>query len=168
MKFGLSPELIVIGTDPLWVSVTLALLGVLLAITVIDLRSYRIPDVLSLPLFAAGLALALLYPDLGPVGPVFADHLIGGGAGFLLFALIGVVMFRRTGQEALGLGDAKLFGAAGAWLGWQALPMVLLISSLGGLLFALVVWRKGGGRAIAFGPWIALGFFAGWVRVFWG
>jgi leader peptidase (prepilin peptidase)/N-methyltransferase len=134
---------------------TLGLLAALAAIAVIDLRSLRIPDALSLPLIAAGLVVA---PALR--GGAMADHLIGAAAGFALFAAIGEVHFRRRGVEGLGLGDAKLFAAAGAWLGWQGLPWVLLIAALGGLAFALAAGR---GRAVAFGPWLALGIAATWL-----
>lgn len=134
---------------------TLGLLAALAAIAVIDLRSLRIPDALSLPLVAAGLAVA---PALR--GGATADHLIGAAAGFALFAVIGEVHFRRRGVEGLGLGDAKLFAAAGAWLGWQALPWVLLVAALGGLAFALAAGR---GRPVAFGPWLALGIAATWL-----
>lgn len=149
--------------DTVWLLTTLALMLTLLLITLADLRSFRIPDILSLPLIATGLVLAWVLPDLGGQATGLSDHLIGASAAFLLFAVLGEVVYRRTGQEALGLGDAKLFGAAGAWLGWQALPLVLLIASLGGLGYALIVRRNTGGSAIAFGPWIALGFLVVWL-----
>jgi len=133
-------------------TVVLALL--LLTIAVIDLRTLRIPDVLSLPLMAGGLGVAWALPVL----PVW-HHVVGAVAGFGLLALIGEVYFRRRGVEGLGLGDAKLFGAAGAWLGWQALPAVLLVASVAGLAFA-VLRRE---RRVAFGPWLALGFWCVWV-----
>lgn len=134
---------------------TLGLLAVLVAIAAIDLRSLRIPDALSLPLVAAGLAVA---PALR--GTAFADHAIGAVAAFGLFALIGELHFRRRGTEGLGLGDAKLFAAGGAWLGWQALPMVLLIAALGGLAGAAV---RGRDRPLAFGPWLAAGIAVLWL-----
>lgn len=143
---------------------TLILLGVsaglalvLLAITVTDMRHFRIPDALSLPLVAAGLALAAVSQAWWP------DHLIGAALGYGLLAGIGEVYFRRRGVEGLGLGDAKLFAAAGAWLGWQALPAVLLIAALGGIAQALVMHRGQRDRVLAFGPWLALGFAAVWL-----
>lgn len=125
--------------------------GYLLAIAVIDLKTLRIPDSLSLPLVAAGLALAATGPK-----EILADHLIGAGLGFLLLAGFGEIFFRLRDREGLGLGDAKLFAAAGAWLGWQTLPVVLFLASCGGLCWALACSRS---REIAFGPWIALGFW---------
>ena len=150
-------------TDPVWLGATLALILTLLLITLEDLHSLRIPDTLSLPLIAAGLILAWLLPDFDRRPTGLPDHLIGAAVAFLLFALLGEVIYRRTGQEALGLGDAKLFCAAGAWLGWQAMPSVLLIASFGGLGCALIVRNRTGGSAIAFGPWIALGFLVVWL-----
>lgn len=146
-----------------WLAVTAALAAILLVIAVIDLRSFRIPNALSLPLIVAGLAIAWAMPSLLPQGNRLPDHLIGAAAAFVLFAGLGEVIYRRTGQEALGLGDAKLFGAAGAWLGWQALPPVLLIASLGGLAFAVVARSRHGTSKIAFGPWIATGLLTVWL-----
>lgn len=148
-----------------WLGLTGALFANLIAIAVVDLKTFRIPDALSLPLIAAGLVLAWALPDVLRFDTTFADHLVGACAAFLLFAALGEAIHRRTGQEALGLGDAKLFGAAGAWLGWQALPGVLLVASLSGLTAALLIRRKRGASAIAFGPWIALGFIVAWLRV---
>lgn len=132
----------------------------LLAIAIIDLKTLRIPDYLSLPLVAAGLVMAATGPS-----ELFADHLIGAGSGFLLLAGLGEIFFRLRDREGLGLGDAKLYAAAGAWLGWQGLPNVMLLASIGGLCWALAHTRS---KQIAFGPWIALGF---WLclqpRLFW-
>jgi leader peptidase (prepilin peptidase) / N-methyltransferase len=141
------------GGDML-IAATAVLTCVLLAIAVVDLRTLRIPDVLSLPLVAGGLVVAWVLPVLP-----FWHHLWGAAVGFGLMALIGEVYFRRKGTEGLGLGDAKLFGAAGAWLGWQALPVVLLVASVAGLVFA-VMQRN---RRVAFGPWLALGLWGVWV-----
>lgn len=150
-------------SDALWQLTTVGLTLVLLMISLADLRSFRIPDVLSLPLIAAGLVVAWFKQDLDGHQTDLSDHLIGASSAFLLFAVLGEIVFRRTGREALGLGDAKLFGAAGAWLGWQALPLVLLIASLGGLFFALIFRRSSRGSAIPFGPWIALGIIMVWL-----
>jgi leader peptidase (prepilin peptidase) / N-methyltransferase len=137
---------------------TAILAGFLLAITVIDLRSLRIPDLLSLPLIALGLVFGLVSPQGS-----FHDHLIGAVAGFASLGLIGTWYFRRYGADGLGLGDAKLFAAAGAWLGWQALPMVLLVAAGGGLAYALITGRTQRQATIAFGPWLALGMWLVWL-----
>jgi leader peptidase (prepilin peptidase) / N-methyltransferase len=139
---------------------TLGLTAVLVAVAVIDLRSFRIPDRLSLPLIAAGLVLAWAMP----VQPIW-HHLIGAMAGFALLAGLGEWYFRQRGVDGLGLGDAKLFAAAGAWLGWQALPAVLMIAACGGLAFAVLDGTARRAAGIAFGPWLALGFWLAWLWV---
>ena len=141
----------------LW-GVTAVLTLVLVAIALIDLRSFRIPDVLSLPLIAAGIV-----GVPATTGVALHDLVIGAMGGFGVFWAIGAWYFRRTGIDGLGLGDAKLFAAAGAWLGWQALPMVLLIAAIGGIVQALLRGKAGRHTAIAFGPWLALGFWVIWI-----
>jgi len=131
---------------------------VLLAISVADIRRYRIPDSLSLPLLAAGLVFALAFSELR-----FADHVIGATVGFGVLALFGEVYFRLRGRDGLGLGDAKLMGAAGAWLGWGGLPFLLLVASLTGLATALAVPRYRREARIPFGPCIALAFLLVWM-----
>lgn len=123
----------------------------------VDMREKRLPDYITLPLVAAGLGLAWL-----GVGEPLSARLIGAVSGFLLFWAIGNVVYLRSGVDGLGLGDAKLFAAAGAWLGYAALPAVLLIASLGGLAQAYAT-GKTRGQQIAFGPWLALGFLIGWL-----
>ncbi|MDX1402512.1 MAG: A24 family peptidase, partial [Kiloniellales bacterium] len=101
----------------------------LLLLAVIDYRTKLLPDVLTLPLILAGLLFAYYFrPD------AFADHLWGAVLGFLVLA--GVAHLYRVVRKAegLGLGDAKLFAAAGAWLSWAALPSVLLLAAGSGLL----------------------------------
>ena len=129
----------------------------LVAITWTDIRSYRIPDALSLSLIGLGMMWSAT-----AFGPGLWSAAIGAGVGYGALALIGEVYFRRTGTEGLGLGDAKLFGASGAWLGWQALPTVLLCAAVAGLVFALIR-RRSADRRIAFGPWLALAFWGVWI-----
>ena len=144
----------------LTVLATGVLTACLAAISWIDFRTLRIPDVLSVPLIGLGLLWAALQPE-----PSLLHSLIGAIAGFGVLALIGELYFRRNGAEGLGLGDAKLFSAAGAWLGWQALPQVLLIAAVAGLVFALIRMRTVAAPKvqIAFGPWLALGFWVVWI-----
>lgn len=152
------PDLPDPGHSPVVLTLATGVLAVLLlAITRADLRSLRIPDALNAALILTGLALAV-------TGRHPLDHVIGVVVGYALFRGIGEVHFRRTGREGLGLGDAKLFGGAGAWLGWQALPFVLLIAAVGGLAAALVQRWRGGGAELAFGPWLALGLWVMWLR----
>lgn len=145
--------------DPAIVAVSAGLTAVLAWIAWIDARQLRIPDGLSLPLIGAGLVVAVLLP-----GRPLIDHLAGAAVGYAVFALIGAWFFRQRGVEGLGLGDAKLLAAAGAWLGWQALPWVVALGSLGALGFALARPSAGRGDPVAFGPWLALAFALVWIK----
>jgi len=120
---------------PLPAALLIALaLSLLLALAVLDARHFWLPDMLTLPLAALGLTLA------DPLLPApFWDRVIGAALGYGGLFLLALAYRRLRGREGLGLGDAKLLGAIGAWLGWQLLPMVLLIASLGGLLWALAL-----------------------------
>ena len=138
---------------------TLALLLTLARLVWIDVRSFRLPDIYTLPLIVAGLGMALLSGE-----PDVVSSVLGGVIGFGLFWAIGTFYFRRHGTEGLGLGDAKLFAASGTWLGYAVLPQVLLVASLGGLVFAIFTRGKES-RQIAFGPWLALGFGLVWLKV---
>ena len=130
----------------------------LAAIAIIDLRTYRIPDRLSLPLIGLGLAWAFWLGERP-----WPAHLVGALIGYVSLAGFGAIYYRLRGREGLGLGDAKLFAAGGAWLGWQALPLVLLVASLGALLWAIVLRQNDANSVLAFGPWIALGIWIVWL-----
>lgn len=132
------------------------LAAVLWAIARIDAATFRIPDRLSLPLIAAGLGLAALR-----IGGIPWEALLGAGLGYAGLAALGTWIYRRRGVEALGLGDAKLVAAGGAWLGAAALPWLILLSAGSALIWALATRNTSG--ALAFGPWIAAAFFALWV-----
>jgi leader peptidase (prepilin peptidase)/N-methyltransferase len=136
---------------------TFALAPVLARLTWIDIRTFRLPDIYTLPLIIAGLILAM---QEGGVG--LAASVVGGLVGFTLFWGVGHMYFTRRGVEGLGLGDAKLFAASGTWLGYTMLPYVLLVASLSGLVFAIVCKPAQGGK-IAFGPWLCLAFLVVWL-----
>jgi leader peptidase (prepilin peptidase) / N-methyltransferase len=144
----------------LWASLGLG--WVLLTLAAIDLRHLVLPDLLTLPLIPAGLAIAwALDPSLLP------DHALGAIAGFAAFIAIAIAYRRLRGREGLGMGDAKLLAAAGAWLGWRALPSVVLVAAVVALALALAGALAGGKLAwtsrIAFGPHLALGFWLVWL-----
>jgi len=106
-----------------------ALFGwLLLTLAVLDLEHFWLPDRLTATLAILGLAAGLV----GIAPPIF-DRLIGGLAGYSILAAIGFSYARLRGRIGLGQGDPKLLGAIGLWLGWQALPLVLLGASLAGL-----------------------------------
>nr|WP_294523094.1 A24 family peptidase [uncultured Rhodopila sp.] len=136
----------------------------LLAAAWIDVRSMILPDVLTLPLLLAGLAVtAVSSPD------DVTDHALAAALGYLLLFGTAWIYRRLRGRDGLGLGDAKLLAALGAWLGLSGLPLVLVLASCLGLAAAGVAMafgkRVGAGTAIPFGPFLAV---AGWLLWLYG
>ncbi|WP_192036894.1 A24 family peptidase [Halomonas sp. YLGW01] len=132
----------------------------LLALAAIDFRTQLLPDIITLPLLWVGLGYQLLFQPL-----MLTSGVIGAMAGYLslwgfywLFKLV-------TGKEGMGYGDFKLLAALGAWLGWQALPMVLILSAgvgaVVGILIQLAIPRLRG-APMPFGPFLAM---AGWIAL---
>jgi leader peptidase (prepilin peptidase) / N-methyltransferase len=144
----------------LWASLGLG--WSLLTLAAIDWREFVLPDIITLPLIPSGLVVTwAIDPGL------LWGHALGALAGFGSLALIASVYRRLRGREGLGLGDAKLLAAAGAWLGWQGLPSVVLIAAVSALGLALATALGGGKLAwtsrIAFGPHLALAFWLVWL-----
>jgi leader peptidase (prepilin peptidase)/N-methyltransferase len=135
---------------------------VLLTLAAIDLRDGILPDVLTVPLIALGLVATYF---LAPWQML--DSVIGAVVGFAIFALIRFLYRKLRGREGMGLGDAKLLAAAGAWVTWNGLPSVVLIAAVAGLGMALVVARRGKqltlDQRIAFGPALCLGTWLVWL-----
>jgi len=141
----------------------LLLTWVLVALTFIDLDKMLLPDQLTLPLLWGG----LLFNLIGGFAPL-ADAVIGAMAGYLVLWSLYWAFKLLTGKEGMGYGDFKLLAALGAWLGWQALPIILLLSSLVGAIIgiSLIALRKHHqGNPIPFGPYLAI---AGWIALLWG
>ncbi|BEE10935.1 prepilin peptidase [Aeromonas dhakensis] len=141
----------------------LLLTWVLAALTFIDLDKMLLPDQLTLPLLWGG----LLFNLAGGFVPL-ADAVIGAMAGYLVLWSLYWAFKLFTGKEGMGYGDFKLLAALGAWLGWQALPIVLLLSSLVGAIIgiSLILLRNHHqGKPIPFGPYLAI---AGWIALLWG
>ena len=134
----------------------------LAALAEADLLTYRLPDFLTLPLIVCGLAVSQVMPE-----PDIVAHAAGALGGFAMFAILAAVYERMKGHEGLGLGDAKLVAAAGAWLGWQALPSVVLIGALGGILWvgvrSLFRGRELVRERIAFGAPLCAAFWLVWL-----
>jgi len=137
----------------------------LIAMTGIDLDRQLLPDLLTLPFLWIGL-IASLWPGVGTASP--RDALIGAVAGYLVLWIVFHAFRLVTGKEGMGYGDFKLFAAIGAWLGWQMLPLVLLLSALVGAavgITLIVTRRHGRDVPIPFGPYLA---GAGWIAMLWG
>jgi leader peptidase (prepilin peptidase) / N-methyltransferase len=134
----------------------------LLLLALIDAEHGRLPDVLTLPLVVAGVAAAVFLPVPGLVGPVAS--VLGAALGFAIFAGIDRLYRAWRGRIGLGLGDAKLLAALGAWVGLEGLSLVILAAALLALGYALLSGLKRAEDALAFGPWLAL---AGFGLVWW-
>lgn len=135
----------------------------LIALSLIDFDHKLLPDAITLPLLWLGLLLSL--------GTVFVDmraSIIGAAAGYLSLWSVYHLFRLATGKEGMGYGDFKLLAAIGAWLGWQALPVTILLSSLVGAVVGIgLILIRGRDRniPIPFGPYIAA---AGWLAMLWG
>ena len=141
----------------------LVLTWALIALSVIDIDHQLLPDSITLPFLWLGLILSLF--------PLFADMraaLIGAVAGYLSLWIVYQVFKLVTGKEGMGFGDFKLLALLGAWLGWQALPIVILLSSLVGAVVGVILITVQGRdkqTPIPFGPYLAA---AGWISLLWG
>jgi leader peptidase (prepilin peptidase) / N-methyltransferase len=135
----------------------------LIALTGIDFDEHLLPDSITLPLMWAG----LIANSFG----IFTDlqsALWGAILGYMSLWTVYQVFKLITGKEGMGFGDFKLLAALGAWLGWTYLPTIILLSSLVGLIFALLFMIFSGNKKsapIAFGPYLAV---AGWICLFLG
>ena len=146
-----------------------ALLGVMLltwaliALTMIDVDQQLLPDDITLPLMWLGLLF-----NVGNTYVSLQDAVIGAMAGYLILWSIYWLFKLFTGKEGMGYGDFKLLAALGSWLGWQALPVIILLSSLVGAICGIalmVIKRRGKEIPIPFGPYLAM---AGWIALLWG
>lgn len=147
----------------------LILLWSLIALSVIDLDHQLLPDIITLPLMWLGLSLSLFsHGDGNPffVGP--QDAITGAIAGYLSLWSIYQGFKLVTGKEGMGYGDFKLLAALGAWLGWQMLFLIVILSAIVGLVAALgmIVFRGHDRQVpIPFGPYLAV---AGFIALIWG
>lgn len=135
----------------------------LLAAAMIDADTTLLPDSMNYPLLWAGLLAALI-----GVSPVSLPNAVAGAmAGYLSLWSVYWLFKLLTGKEGMGYGDFKLLAALGAWTGWQYLPLIILLSSVVGLVFTLLATLFGGEKRtqIPFGPYLAA---AGWIALLWG
>ncbi len=141
----------------------LPLLWALIALTFIDVDTQLLPDAITLPLLWLGLIFAF--------GGAFTDlrsAVIGAIAGYLALWSVYWLSKLATGREGMGYGDFKLLAALGAWLGWQMLPLIILLSAVVGAAVGIglmVAARHGRNVPIPFGPYLAGG---GLIALTWG
>ncbi len=133
---------------------------VLVALTGIDANHQLLPDNLTLPLLWLGLLL-----NISATFTPLVDAVVGAAAGYLVLWSVFWAFKLITGKEGMGHGDFKLLAALGAWLGWQQLPMIILLSSAVGALIglaAILLYGRNRQTQIAFGPYLAI---AGWIAL---
>ncbi len=142
----------------------------LVPVAMIDADTQLIPDSIVLPLMWLGLAMSLFHPMAGAdtlfIAPT--DAIVGAMAGYLSLWTVYQLFKLITGKEGMGYGDFKLLAALGAWLGWQDLPIIILMSAVVGAIvgIALMAFRNHGRSVpIPFGPYLAA---AGWITMLWG
>lgn len=130
----------------------------LLALAAIDLAAFWLPNRLVLALAIGGVA-----SGAAGVPPPLVDRAIGGVAGFGVLWLVALVYRRVRGRIGLGGGDSKLFGAIGLWLGWQALPSVLLAACVLGIGAALILRRTRASDRLPLGTLLAIAAYGWWL-----
>jgi len=146
-----------------WILLATCVFGwLLLSLAAADWRTYLLPDALNAALALTGLVAAWCFDRAG-----FPGHVLAMISGFAGFAAIALAYRRLRGRDGLGLGDAKLLAALGAWVSWQGLPSVVLYAAVLGLAAALALSLAG--RAVsradrvAFGTFLALGGWLVWL-----
>jgi leader peptidase (prepilin peptidase)/N-methyltransferase len=135
----------------------------LICLSFIDYDHQYLPDNITLPFLWLGLLFNLngLFVDI-------SSAVIGATAGYLILWSVYQIFKRLTGKEGMGYGDFKLLAMLGAWLGWQALPVIILLSTLVGSLIGifLILFRQHDrSHPMPFGPYLAI---AGWIALLWG
>tara|TARA_B100001971_G_scaffold193994_1_gene199567 strand:+ start:72 stop:944 length:873 start_codon:yes stop_codon:yes gene_type:complete len=152
----------VLGLD--WqLAAALILTWGLIVLSFVDLDHMLLPDVITLPLLWLGLLVNLAggFCDIG-------SAVIGAVSGYLVLWIIFHVYRMISGREGFGYGDFKLLAALGAWLGWQMLPLVLLLASLCGAVIGItliMLTPREARQPLPFGPYLAV---AGWIVLLWG
>ncbi len=142
----------------------------LVPVAMIDADTQLIPDAIVLPLLWIGLGMSLFHPVPGADTLFIApqEAIVGAMAGYLSLWTVFQLFKLLTGKEGMGYGDFKLLAALGAWLGWQSLPLIVLMSAVVGAVvgIALMAIRNHERSVpIPFGPYLAA---AGWITMLWG
>lgn len=153
--------LVAVATAPgLWLPLTALFGWCLLLLAFLDARDFWLPAAITLPLGAAGLV-------VGAIAGTLLESAIGLAVGFVVLEAVRVGYLRATGREGIGGGDPLLLGAVGAWLGWTALPTVLVVASVAALAAAVVAGfargeRIDGQARVPLGAWMAAAAFMVW------
>ncbi|MEH6590102.1 MAG: A24 family peptidase [Halioglobus sp.] len=135
----------------------------LITLSMIDFDHKLLPDDITLPLMWLGILF-----NLGSTYVSLQDSILGAMFGYLSLWSVFWLFKLVTGKEGMGYGDFKLLAALGAWMGWQAIPLIILLSSVVGAacgIALMVLQRRGKDVPIPFGPYLAM---AGWIALLWG
>jgi len=135
----------------------------LISLTMIDFHTQLLPDNITLPLLWLGLIVNMfgLFTDL-------QSSVIGAITGYLILWIVFHSFKLLTGKEGMGFGDFKLLAALGAWMGWQFLPLIIILSSVVGAIIGIsmmIFLKHDKNIPIPFGPYLAI---AGWIALIWG
>lgn len=138
------------------------LMAGLLALSWVDIKTFRLPNILTYPLILFGVGSSFVLPSLD-----MKASIIGLGVGYFGFVAIEKTFKALSQKNGLGRGDAKLLAVGGAWSGWFGLPYIILIASFCGLVFALMPSQKtklkNTESHIPFGPFLSLGIAVIWL-----
>ena len=148
------------GSQEIIFLIRITLIVSLIYLAYVDLRYFRLPDRITLPLVGLGIAFNSL-SDLR-----FTEiraALLGACLGYVFLWVLNLAYRILKGQYGIGMGDAKLLAGLGAWLGWSSLPSILLIASITALIGG-TIWLKWGKNAFPFGPFLAV---AGIIALLW-
>jgi leader peptidase (prepilin peptidase) / N-methyltransferase len=148
---------------PVWLLCITVVLGwSLVVLGAIDALVFRLPDSITLPLLLAGIVVSYFLPDRDVVG-----HVVGAAIAFVVFVAVMLSFSRIRKRDGLGMGDAKLAAAAGAWLGWLALPSFILIACCAGFIWIGLAALRNGQSAfqehIPFGVPLCLAIWMLWL-----
>lgn len=150
------------GPNALFLGLWVLSLG-LIALAFIDADTMLLPDQITLPLLWLGLLI-----NLNGSIATLEDAVLGAVFGYLSLWSVFQGLKLLTGKEGMGYGDFKLMALFGAWLGWQPLLLIILLSSVLGAIYGIAqiaLGRQQKGNPMPFGPWIIL---AGWIALLWG
>ena len=163
---GFLSALVAVNFGATWLTLALLLfVWALVALTMIDFDHQLLPDNITLPLLWLGLAVNTL--DLG-TGVTTQESVLGAAGGYLSLWSVYWVFKLATGKDGMGYGDFKLLAALGAWMGWQALLPIVLLSSLAGVTYGIsstLLMSRDKSAPMPFGPFLA---GAGLIMMIWG